>query len=347
MNDFPEDNLRKPTDAPSEGLRSHAPPEPPAVAQEAPDAAWPFASSAPSPEETGPLPAAVEPSDEPLLFQSFMQPVIKRPVRIPHFGHLALLLLLSTIGFVCTVAFLFVAMRFHILGLQPSVKSTTDIHVILVSEAILYIVTFGVAVAVFPFLWGENYFAGVHWRGSVALQKFWALFGTALGCFALATLDEALLPGPSNAPIEKMLRAPGAAWLMFAFGVTIAPFFEEMFFRGFLLPALCTAYDWTAERITHRPAPALDANGHPQWSLPAMVIGSLFTSLPFALIHVEQQGHSLGPFLLLIVVSLVLCTVRLRTRSLAASTLVHACYNFCIFSVTLVVTGGFHHLDKI
>jgi membrane protease YdiL (CAAX protease family) len=39
--------------------------------------------------------------------------------------------------------------------------------------------------------------------------------------------------------------------------------------------------------------------------------------------------------------------VRLITRSLAASTLVHACYNFTIFFLMLVGTGGFRHLDKM
>jgi membrane protease YdiL (CAAX protease family) len=47
------------------------------------------------------------------------------------------------------------------------------------------------------------------------------------------------------------------------------------------------------------------------------------------------------------VISLILCTVRLKTRSLAASTMVHACYNFCIFAVTFVQTSGFKHLDKM
>ena len=49
--------------------------------------------------------------------------------------------------------------------------------------------------------------------------------------------------------------------------------------------------------------------------------------------HGAQTSWSLGPFLLLIFVSLVLCWVRLSTRSLAASTMVHACYNFMLFSV--------------
>jgi membrane protease YdiL (CAAX protease family) len=78
-----------------------------------------------------------------------------------------------------------------------------------------------------------------------------------------------------------------------------------------------------------------------------MVIASIATSLPFALVHAEQQGHALGPFLLLIAVSLVLCAVRLFTRSLACSVVVHACYNFLLFSLMLIGTGGFRHLEKM
>jgi hypothetical protein len=140
---------------------------------------------------------------------------------------------------------------------------------------------------------------------------------------------------------------PGAAWLLFAFGVTVAPFFEEMAFRGFLLPALCTAYDWLGERSKGVPRRPLDGNGNPQWSMPAMIVGSILTSLPFALMHGEQTGYSLGPFLLLVFVSLVLCWVRLSMRSLAASTLVHSCYNLMLFSFMLLGTDGFKHLDKM
>jgi membrane protease YdiL (CAAX protease family) len=77
-----------------------------------------------------------------------------------------------------------------------------------------------------------------------------------------------------------------------------------------------------------------------------MVAASIATSLPFALLHAEQTNWSPGPFVLLLVISLILCAVRLRTRSLASSTLVHACYNFILFSTALISSGGFRHLDK-
>ena len=154
------------------------------------------------------------------------------------------------------------------------------------------------------------------------------------------------MPGPPDAPIDKMFRLPDAAWLLFGFGITLAPFFEELAFRGFLLPALCTGFDWTAEKVNRQPPHELDAFDHPQWSVPAMVVSAILTSILFAAMHAAQTGYSLGPFLLLVCVSLVLCGARLWFRSLAASVVIHASYNFLLFSLMFFGTSGFKHLDK-
>jgi membrane protease YdiL (CAAX protease family) len=302
---------------------------------------------APGPSHLGTWDSGV-PTNEPAeLFQSFSQPVAISSARIPHLGHLCLLLAFMLFGFVCMVVLMFTAMYFHLDGVTNPDQIKTNVHYLLGSEAVLYLVTLALSIPIFPLLWNKSYFAGIHWRGATALQLGWRLPAIALGCFALAALDQWLLPGPEHAPIEDIFRTPGAAWLMFGFGVTFAPFFEETVFRGFMLPALATAWDWAIEKSTGKPARPLDADGHPQWSIFAMVIASIVTSLPFALMHGEQTGYSLGPFLQVFAVSLVLCAVRLVTRSLAASTLVHACYNFLIFITMLVGTGGFKHLDKL
>jgi hypothetical protein len=290
-------------------------------------------------------PAVQFPDDSLELFQTWSQIEIAPPTRIPHFGHLCLLAAFALVGFVCATLAMMGAVHFHLFGATSMAKAATDVHYILGSETIIYLITLAGSLLLFPLLWNESFFAGIQWRGAAA--RDWRLPAIAVGCFVLAALDEAFLPGPNHAPIEDVFRSPGAAWLMFAFGVTFAPFFEEIAFRGFLLPALATAWDWAIEKSTGKAARPLDANGHPQWSIFAMVAASIATSLPFALMHADQQGHSLGPFLLLVTVSLILCAVRLVTRSLAASTLVHACYNFMIFFLMLVSTGGFQHLDKI
>jgi len=105
--------------------------------------------------------------------------------------------------------------------------------------------------------------------------------------------------------------------------------------------------DWVGEKATGRLPRRPFSSGHPRWSVRSMAAASIVTSIPFALMHAEQTGYAVGPFLLLVFVSLVLCWARLSTRSLAASVLVHATYNFMLFSIMLIGTGGFRHLDKM
>src|SRR5208283_1986991 len=132
---------------------------------------------------------------------------------------------------------------------------------------------------IFPLFWHKSLLDGLQWQGNTALRLRKRLFAAAFACFLIALTNGLLMPGPENAPIDKLFQAPGAAWLLFAFGITFAPFFEEILFRGFLLPALCTAWDWAVERATGKPTLPLTPNGHPQWSTFAMVIASIATSI--------------------------------------------------------------------
>lgn len=324
--------------------------EPKAAAESAPEVAPTQEASAPAaPVENlaAPLdtaaPSQSAENDVP-LFAQFARPPQER---IPNLLHLLLLGLLALLGWLTSGIAALVAIHYHMYGVTTPQGAIADIHYTLGTEGLLYIVLLGGSLLLFPALWHKSLFAGLHWNGRAAQERTGMLVGAALACFVLAIVNGKLMPGPTDAPIDRLFRTPGAAWMLFAFGVTFAPFFEELIFRGFLLPALCTAFDWTVERATKRAAPPLDANGHPRWSVPAMVTSAVVVSLVFALLHAAQQGWAIGPYLLLVSVSLVLCWARLRTRSLAASVLVHACYNFMLFAIMLLGTGGFRHLDNM
>ena len=75
-----------------------------------------------------------------------------------------------------------------------------------------------------------------------------------------------------------------------------------------------------------------------------MILAAIPTSLAFAAVHSSQNANAWGPFVLLCSVSLVLCAVRLASRSVAASTLTHATYNCTLFVVMFFHTHGFQHL---
>jgi len=363
MSDFPEQLPHEPAPPllpaehaePPSSLSSSVAFEPlPAtpLAPEAPTSPEPPRLESPSLGSFGPDPwgRAVPPdrtNDSPALFQYFTRPYAPPPERIPHMGHIGILLLIALAGLACAAILARVAVAYHLFGVSTITEAATEFHYTLGTEGIFYLLTFAGCLIVFPVLWHKGFFAGLQWRGKAALQRSGYLFSAALICFLLAMLDGLFLPGPADAPIDRLFRLPGAAWLLFGFGVTLAPFFEELAFRGFLLPALCTAFDWLAEKIHGESPHDLEENGHPQWSVPSMLVAALLTSILFALMHADQTGYSIGPFLLLICVSLVLCGARLLTRSLAASVLVHASYNFLLFTFMFLGTSGFKHLDKM
>jgi hypothetical protein len=280
---------------------------------------------------------------------SYLESYARRlpPMRIPNIVDvivLLIVLLAATLVSLGLLSHVFPAASAHA---DKGSQASPDVAFMLGTQAVTYVTSFLVWLLVFPALWHEKFFSGIQWRAAAALRWRWRLLAAAFACLLLAFLDAVFLPGPENAPIDQVFMVPGAAWLMFAFGTTLAPFIEEMVFRGFLLPAFSTAWDWAVEQIRHRPAPWPDPERGTVWSLPAMIVGSVLTSIPFALMHAEQTGNSLGPFVLLFCVSMILCWVRLSTRSLAASTIVHACYNLLLFSLMLLGTGGFKHMDKM
>jgi hypothetical protein len=134
------------------------------------------------------------------------------------------------------------------------------------------------------------------------------------------------------------------------FGTFVAPIFEELAFRGFLLPSTASAWDWLRGQQRAVPDGAstdTSTDKDPRWSIPALVVSCALTSIAFALVHADQLAHAWAPLAVLFAVSLVLCGVRLWTQSLAASTFIHATYNGTIFTILFFATGGFRHLDKI
>ena len=280
------------------------------------------------------------------FFETYEQ-TAPRPPRFPNMADVVVMGILLGFGWLVSAGATYEALHFHLFHVYTDRQALNDVHYTLGAQMVWYLITISFWWLLFPRIWGTGFWSGVEWRVRAALRLKWHLVSAAMACFVLAVVDGVLLPGPKEAPIDQVFRMPGAAWVLFGFGVTLAPLMEETIFRGFLLPALCTAWDWSVEQIQHRPARWPDAQGNTSWTLPAMLAGSVMTSIPFALMHGYQTGYSLGPFLLLVGVSLVLCWVRLSTRSVAASTVVHACYNLLLFALMIWGTGGFRHMDKM
>jgi membrane protease YdiL (CAAX protease family) len=215
----------------------------------------------------------------------------------------------------------------------------SDPRLMIPAQALQYGVLLGFAALIFGAMWHQPFWKAIHWN-TTAITKRWiwlAGLGVLLGLGN--GLASNYLPMPKEAPIlNDLLNSTSGAWLMFIFGSTGAPLIEELAFRGFLLPSLVNIFRGLERRQRISPSTTLFIG---------IPVSILLTSLPFALLHSLQVSNAWAPILLIGIVSVVLCLVRLRLNSLAASTLVHAAYNFSLFAGMLIASDGFRHLEKL
>lgn len=259
--------------------------------------------------------------------------------RIPHLGHAALFFLLAffMVNLCALAVFSAVHLKLETIAKHPGYA--------LVSQALAYAFTLGVAAWGFPRLWKMSFVRGIHWS-ALAAKRWWywlVLAGVAVSAASQGALH--FIPTPETTPFDGLIQTQHGAWLLMAFAVLLAPLTEEIAFRGFLLPALATAYDWL--QLERSPAGLRRWESSSAHSASALAFGAIFSSIPFALLHASQLSNAWGPLAVLYGVSLVLSLVRIRTHSAACSTLVHATYNLSIFVVIYFSTGGFRHLEKL
>lgn len=126
-----------------------------------------------------------------------------------------------------------------------------------------------------------------------------------------------LMPNPGEPPIEKMLKYPPTAVLYAALGVLLAPFVEEVVFRGFIYPVI--------ERSLGK-------------SLAVLISASMFT-----FVHVFQLWGSWTIVALIGLVGLTLSVVRARTDAVIPSFFIHLSYNstICLLFLIGVIVEGF------
>lgn len=287
--------------------------------------------------EAGP-PSTINPAP----YQSNMIPDSQPTTRVPNLLHFLLLLALTALAFLLCEGLL---LAFHPHHINETLGNQ---RLQLFANVGVYAVAVALAAAIFPLLWRRSFAAGISWNRSRTTLAYIPL-GIGLGLTSQAV--SSLFPIPKELPIEDVFKTPGIIWLLTLFGVVVAPMFEELVFRGFLLPALATAVDWfTLPRTADREA---DLATLARWrtsdtfTTNALIFSSVVTSLGFAAIHAPQLGYAWSAVALLWTVSMVLCYVRIHTRSLAASTIVHACYNASVFLALFIATGGYRHMDRL
>jgi membrane protease YdiL (CAAX protease family) len=188
------------------------------------------------------------------------------------------------------------------------------VQLVLYGPLLLYVILLVVVQYRMPF------WAGIRWRwpGNQAAVSFF--FGGVLLAFVVF-LGSALIPDRRHFPLEKMFSSPSAAYALGAFAVLVAPFMEELIFRGVLFAFL--------ERLAGL-----------RWAV--AVSAGLFATLHYP----EYQGAwtHLG---MILVVGFVFSLSRALTGSLAPSFLLHTAYNGTFMLALFVGTHHFKNLQAL
>jgi membrane protease YdiL (CAAX protease family) len=228
-----------------------------------------FLPPAASPEEPAPHPEAL-----PVAAVNATSP----SAAIPHIGHTLLFgLLVVLAGFVIGVIFELVLMHVAPHMREPAEQMQTDPLLVIPVEALIYAVAAGAGFLIFPLFWNRPFGQGVHWRAFIARRHWWALVGVGVATSVIVQVLSNFLPIPKELPIDKFFTHPLGVWLIAVFGVTVAPAFEELAFRGFLLPSLASSWDWVMQRARtpHEPLGVPHQTTESEWRQQAAVHSSL------------------------------------------------------------------------
>ena len=281
----------------------------------------PLESSIPALEESATTWSEEPPSVAPLMTTEAL-PLLRQRDAFPSWSVWDVL---AVLGF--TVAAI---LLFSLLALLIGHMVTSKQHVSMSDLATNPIVVIGSQLAAYPVV----ILFMIALVGGKSNEKFWTAIrwnwpgAATLGFFLSGILFAAVvefvsrwMPIPKSLPVDKFFSNAAGAYLMAAFGITLAPLLEELFFRGMLYPLLRRTW--------------------------GVAVGVIVTGGSFACIHGIQLGWAWAPVLAIFVVGVVLTLVRERTDSVAASLLVHCGYNATLFALLWFGSDHFRHLEKV
>jgi CAAX protease family protein len=270
----------------------------------------PFSSNPPSPpsQETpaleGPLFIPEEPAAKPAFWTGWDALVL-----------LALFIagtLFATL--LCQMGYLALAALYHWPPLKP-MEVGTNPYIALIAQLLVYILL----VTFLYFLITRKY--GLNFRNSLGLVKLlpgavrsFGVLGLLLALMAMVLSSR--FPSTRETPLEKILSQGHAIYYFAAFAIVIAPFTEELIFRGFLYPIF---------------------ENHGGRSVAVAVTALIFSGL-----HVFQLWGSWPAIGLIVVVGFVLSLTRAVTGLLTPCWIVHFVYNTTLVTAVVLYKAMAH-----
>jgi len=229
------------------------------------------------------------PSAEPVIVET---PVV--PERRPFWGYSDLAMVIGLSFGILAVAGLALFTIYR--GQIP----LTSPVVLVGSNLVLYVAVYLAFLAVFRLRYGKPVFASLGWvpaRYSILLV---VAAGIALA-FLVSGVAQLLHTPKIDSEIERAMESKASLMLLGPMAITLAPLFEELFFRGFLQPLLSRSL--------------------------GVIAGIVITAVAFGSLHGPEYNWAWQYVLMVTLVGAVLGWIRQWSGSVIPGTVLHATYN--------------------
>jgi membrane protease YdiL (CAAX protease family) len=193
----------------------------------------------------------------------------------------------------------------------------TNVTFILILQLVWYLLLLAYIYLFIRLYYKTSFLSSLNWKKlSIHNTVRYLLGGAALSLFVM--LIPPLLPEKKGFPLEKMFNSPASAYAIAAFAVLVAPFMEELLFRGLLFAFF-------------------EKHG-------GLTFAIITTALLFAGLHIPEYWGAWNNVAMILIVGLTFSVVRGLTGSLTPSFVLHLAYNGTLMILLFLQTQHFHKM---
>ena len=202
----------------------------------------------------------------------------------------------------------------------PLLKLQTNAIFLLTLQFVFYILLFAYIYFLVAIFYGKPFWEGLKWQKLSGHNTVRFLLGGILLSLVIMIIPP-FLPEKKGFPLEKLFNSPASAYAVAAFAVLIAPFMEELLFRGLLFAFF-------------------EKHG-------GLTFAVVSTALLFAGLHIPEYWGAWDHVVMILIVGIVFSLVRGATRSVTPSYILHLAYNGTLMLLLYLQTQHFHKFPGV
>ena len=199
----------------------------------------------------------------------------------------------------------------------PIQKLQTNVPFVLTLQLVWYVLLFAYIYLFVRFYYKTSFLSTLNWKKLSAHHTVRYLLGGAALSLVVMIIPP-LLPEKKGFPLEKMFNSPASAYAIAVFAVLVAPFMEELLFRGLLFAFF-------------------EKHG-------GLTFAIVSTALLFAGLHIPEYWGAWNNVVMILVVGLTFSIVRGLTGSLTPSFVLHLAYNGTLMLMLFLQTQHFQKM---